>query len=98
LRGREQRLDGFVSEYQERGDRPKTGGGCLVTPAVADATNDLFAAKFLQIIGGVARPVVDKVVGSHPPRSFRIALRRNTSASDGFGPDIRRPRDEVDQN
>jgi len=62
LGGREQRLDGFVSEYQERGDGAKTGRGWLVAPAVADARNDLFAAKFLQIIGGMARAVLGSIV------------------------------------
>ena len=62
LGGCEQGLDGLVSEHHQRGDRPKTGWGCLVAPAVADPANDLFAAQFLQVIGGVARAVGEKVL------------------------------------
>jgi hypothetical protein len=53
----EQGFDGFVSEHEQSGHRPKTGRH-LVTAGVADAADDLFAAKFLQIISGMAGAVL----------------------------------------
>ncbi len=55
LSGGQQRFDGFVSENEQRGDRSQAGGQRLVTACLADAADDLLAAEFLQIIGGMAR-------------------------------------------
>lgn len=46
LGGRQQRRDGLFRRTRSA-VRPKTGRECLVAPAVGNATNDLFAAKFL---------------------------------------------------
>ena len=53
----EQGFDGFVSENEERSHRPETGWERLVAAGVADASDDVFAAEFLQIISGVAGTV-----------------------------------------
>ena len=48
--GSQQGLDRFVSENDQRSQRPETGGEGLIAACAADALNDVFAAKFLQII------------------------------------------------
>ena len=48
----QQGLDGFVSENDERSHRPETGRKRLVAAGLADPTDDLFAAEFLQNIRG----------------------------------------------
>jgi hypothetical protein len=58
LSGGEQRFDGFVSENEQRGDRPEAGGQRLLAACLADATDHLLAAEFLQIIGSMAGPVL----------------------------------------
>ena len=62
LRSGEQRLDGLDSENHERGHCSKPDGGCLVVAGAADPLHDLFTAKFLQVIGGVARAVVERAL------------------------------------
>ena len=57
LNGGEQRLDGFVSERQQGGDRAQPGRDGLVTTRRADALHDLFAAEFLQIVRRLAGTV-----------------------------------------
>ena len=59
MSGSQERLKGFVSENEERGHCPKTGGEWVIAASVTDPLNDVFAAKFLQIIGGVARAVLE---------------------------------------
>jgi hypothetical protein len=57
LSGGEERFDGFVAENDEGGHRPETAGARLVAPDMADAANDVLAAKLLQVVGGVTRTV-----------------------------------------
>ena len=57
LSGGEERFDGFVAQNDERGHRSETAGEGLVAAGVADAGNDVLAAKFFQIISGVAGTV-----------------------------------------
>ena len=74
LSGGQQRFDGFVSENEQRGDRPQTGGQGLVAACLADAADNLLAAEFLQIIGGMAGPVVRLALfaeGPDPSRQVR---------------------------
>ena len=63
LSGRQQRFDGFVSENDQRGDRPETGGQRFVAACPADAADDLFAAEFLQIISGATGAVLRLAAG-----------------------------------
>ena len=58
LSGGEEGFDGFVSEDEQRSHRSETGWERLVAAGVADPADDLFAAEFLQIIGGVAGTVL----------------------------------------
>jgi len=58
LGGGQQRFDGFVAENDQGGHRPEPAGERFVATGVADAANDVLAAKLLQIIGGVARAVL----------------------------------------
>ena len=58
LSGGEQGSDGFVAQDEECSHRPQTGWQRLVAAGVADPADDVFAAEFLQIIGGVARTVL----------------------------------------
>ena len=53
----EQGFDGFVAQDEERRHRPETGRHRLVAASVADSTDDVLAAEFLQIISGVAGTV-----------------------------------------
>ena len=57
LSGGEQRFDGFVAEHEQGSDRPQTGRKGLVAARRADPADDLFAAEFLQIVGGLAGTV-----------------------------------------
>ena len=69
LSGGQEGFDGFVSENEQRGHRSETGWERFVAASVADAANDLFAAEFLQIIGGVAGAVLAWGLfaeGAHP--------------------------------
>ena len=45
-----------------RAASPEPAGERLVAASVADAANDLFAAKFFQIVSGVARTVTRATV------------------------------------
>jgi len=47
--GGQERLDGFVSEDEQRRQRPETGRECFVAASVADAVIDLFTAKSLRL-------------------------------------------------
>jgi hypothetical protein len=67
LSGDQQRFDGFVSENEQRGDRPQAGGQRLVAACLADAPDDLLAAEFLQIIGGMAGPVLQLALFAEGP-------------------------------
>ena len=58
LGGGEERFDGLVAENEQGGDRPETAGERFVAASVADAANDVFAAKLFQIISGVAGTVL----------------------------------------
>ena len=58
LGGGEERFDSFVAENDERGDRAKPAGERFVAASVADAANDLFAAKLLEIISGVSGAIL----------------------------------------
>ena len=58
LSGGEKGFDGFVAEHDQCGHRPQTGWQRLVASGVADAPNDVFAAKFLQIVSGVTGAVL----------------------------------------
>jgi hypothetical protein len=51
----------FQSADHQRGHRSETGREGLVAACAADALNDVFAAEFLQIIGSVARAVLERV-------------------------------------
>jgi hypothetical protein len=73
--GGEERFDSFVAENDERGDRAKPAGERLVAARVADAANDLFAAKLFKIVGGVAGTVLCAAL-AHPGRDVgRSRLR-----------------------
>src|SRR5437899_2838095 len=58
LSGGEEGFDSFVSEDEQRGRRSEPGWERLVTAGVADPADDLFAAEFLQVIGGGAGAVL----------------------------------------
>jgi hypothetical protein len=58
LSGGYQRFDGFVSENEQHGDCPQAGGQGFVAACLADAADDLLAAEFLQIVGGMAGPLL----------------------------------------
>ena len=69
LGGGEERFDRFVAENDERGYRPETFGKRLIAARMADAANDLLAAKLFQIVCGVARTVLFAAVvaeATHP--------------------------------
>ena len=53
----EERFNSFVAENDERGDCAKPAGERFVAARVADAANDLFAAKLFEIVGGVTGTV-----------------------------------------
>ena len=57
LGGRKQRLDGFLLEHEQGGDRPQTGRHYLVAARRADPLDDIFAAQLLQIVRGLAGAV-----------------------------------------
>ena len=67
LSGGKQGFDGFVSENDQRGDRPQTCRDRLIAACPADAADDLFGAQFLQIIGGTAETVLGLAVFSEDP-------------------------------
>ena len=69
LGGGEERFDSFVAENDERGDRAKPAGERFVAASVADAANDLFAAKLFEIVGGVAGTVWCTAL-AHPGRDL----------------------------
>ena len=48
----------FVAQDEERRHRPETGRHRLVAASVADSTDDVLAAEFLQIISGVAGTIL----------------------------------------
>ncbi len=52
---RKQRLDHLVAQDHEGGQSPQALRERLVTPGAAEALNDLFAAKFFQIVAGLDR-------------------------------------------
>jgi hypothetical protein len=54
----EESFDSLVSENEERGHRPQTGRERLVVTGMADPSDDLFATKFLQIVGGMSGAVL----------------------------------------
>jgi hypothetical protein len=54
LSGGEERFDDSVAQNDERGHRSETAGERLVAAGMADAANDVLAAKFFHIISGVA--------------------------------------------
>jgi hypothetical protein len=58
LSGGEEGFDSFVSKDEERGHRPQTGRERLVATGMADPADDLFAAKFLEIVGGMSGAVL----------------------------------------
>jgi len=65
----EEGFDGFVAEHDEGGHRPETARERFVAAGVADAANDVLAAKLFQIITSVARAVLWVAViteGAHP--------------------------------
>ena len=62
LSGSEQGLDGLASQDDQRGHRSQAGRKWFIAAGVADPANDLFAAKFLQIIGSVARAVLKRTL------------------------------------
>jgi hypothetical protein len=63
--GGEERFDSFVAENDERGDRAKPAGERFIAAGVADAANDLFAAKLFEIVGGVAGTILGAAL-AHP--------------------------------
>ena len=58
LSGGEKGFAGFVSQNEQRGHRPQTSWQRFVAAGVADATKDLFAAEFFQIVSAVAGAVL----------------------------------------
>ena len=50
LSGGEERFDGFVAQNDERGHRSETAGERLVAAGMADAANDVLAAKLFGIV------------------------------------------------
>ena len=62
MSGGQEGFDSFVSEYEQRSHRSEPSGKRLVAAGVADPPDDLFAAEFLQIIGGVARAVLARAL------------------------------------
>src|SRR6201997_4267128 len=65
LGGGEERFDSFVAKNDERGDRAKPASERFVAARVADAANDLFAAKLFEIVGGVAGAALGAAL-AHP--------------------------------
>ena len=51
---REQRKEQFFSKYVERGHGAQSVAGGLVSAGVADFFYEVFAAKFLEVVGGLA--------------------------------------------
>src|ERR1700737_3905877 len=60
--GGQEGFDSLFSEYEQRSHRSEPGGGRLVAAGGGDPPDDLFAAEFLQIIGGVARAVLARAL------------------------------------
>ena len=58
LGGGEERFDRFVAQNDERSHRPETTGERFVAARMADAANDVLAAKLFQIVCGAARTVL----------------------------------------
>ena len=58
LSGSKEGFDSFVAENQQGGHRPETARQRLVPAGMADPAHDVLAAKFLQIISGLAGAVV----------------------------------------
>ena len=58
LSGGQEGFDSFVSEYEQRSHRSEPSWERLVAAGMANPPDDLFAAEFLQIIGGVAGAVL----------------------------------------
>src|SRR5438094_10675638 len=58
LSGGQEGFDSFVSEDEQRSHRSEPSWERLVAAGMADPADDLFAAEFLQIIGGVAGALV----------------------------------------
>jgi len=58
LSGSEEGLDSLVAENDQGCHRPETGREGLVASGVADPADDVFAAKFLQIVSGVPGAVL----------------------------------------
>jgi len=54
----EEWFDSFVSENEERGHCPQTRRERLVATGMADPADDLFATKFLQIVGGMSGAIL----------------------------------------
>jgi hypothetical protein len=68
-RRREQWLDGFVTENDERSHRPQAAGKCFIAARAADAGDDVLAAQLFQVISGLAGTVLCVVLvtdGTHP--------------------------------
>ena len=58
LSGGEEGFDSFVSQNEQCGHRPQTGRERLVATGMADSADDLFATKFLQIVGGMSGAIL----------------------------------------
>src|SRR5215831_16477114 len=61
LRGSEEGLDSLVAEDDQGCHRPETGWEGLVASGVPDPADDVLAAQFLQIVGGVPGPYCNGV-------------------------------------
>ena len=57
LSGGQEGFDSFVSEDEQRSHRSEPSWERLVAAGMADPPDDVFAAEFFQIIGGVAGAV-----------------------------------------
>jgi hypothetical protein len=62
LGGSEQGFDGFVAKHDEGGHGAKAYWECLVAASAGDPLNDLFAAEFFEIVGGVAGAVENRAL------------------------------------
>jgi len=74
LRGGKEGFDSLVTQNHQSGHRPETARQRLVTAGVADPAHDVLAAKFLQVISGLAGAVVSLglLVGcADPSRNLR---------------------------
>src|SRR6202022_2710053 len=58
LSGGQEGFDSFVSEDEQRSHRSEPGWERLVAAGVADPSDDVFAAEFLQIIRGMAGAIL----------------------------------------